>query len=151
MSAVLNNKINFKNPLITEIKTSDIQSSFSVGLTPKNVSDSGKPIHTTEKLDLWRYSSALGDAVLHMKPAERQSFQMTKAGRQTRYESGESEYHYFNCILVFLPRAPGGTLVSRYLPSSVLIRSLFPPWEEVSFAFLAPRAKFHSDLLTCVI
>lgn len=125
-----------------------------MGPTPKNgavVSDSGKLVHTMDKPDLQKYGGALGDAVLRLKPAERQSFQMTKEGRRTRYESGEPEYHYFNCILTFLPRSLVVRLPVTYLPSSVLTRSLFPPWEEASFAFLVPRAKFCPLLLACVI
>lgn len=55
-----------------------------MSLTPKHgavVSDRGKLIHTTDKFDPWKYRGALRDAVLCMKPAERQSFQMTEVGK----------------------------------------------------------------------
>lgn len=104
-----------------------------------------------DKFDLQKYRGALGDAVLRMKPVERQSFQMTEVGRQIRYEFGEPEYHYLNCILTFLPGCLVVCLPVTYLPSSVFTRSLFPPQEEASFAFLVPRAKFCLLLLACVI
>lgn len=80
-----------------------------------------------------------------------QSFQMTKVGRRTRYKFREPECHYLTCILMFLPGSLVVHLPVTYLPSSLLICSLFPPREEGSFASVEPRAKFCPLLLACII
>lgn len=104
-----------------------------------------------DKFGPWKYKGALEDDVLHVKPTERQPFQMAEVGMQTRYEFGAPKYYYLGCILMFLPRSLEIHLLVTDFPSSGLTHPPFLPRKEASFAFLVPTAKFCLLFLSCVI